>query len=164
MHNTKLHHVILINTRSRLVSRIEAYEEFGLRYDSDSETWKVITSTNLSTSSVFVLQQQDQHTGTNADASWWFKFTNDGNTYTVQYRKLDYIFESESQNKFHYDVEEKFTTTRQVRVSRTRQDLKNKRIVSTGNSIGYPITWQVVDTVNRSRRVPGQQESQSWIL
>ena len=25
----------------------------------------------------------------------------------MQYRKLDYIFESESQNKFHYDVQEK---------------------------------------------------------
>ena len=30
-----------------LLDRISAYEEFGLRYDVDSETWKVITSTNL---------------------------------------------------------------------------------------------------------------------
>ena len=50
---------------------------------------------------------QESTSSTNADTSWWFKFTNDGNTYTVQYRKLDYIFESESQNKFHYDMEEK---------------------------------------------------------
>ena len=90
-----------------LQDRIEAYEEFGLRYDVDSETWKVITSTNLSTSTLFNLTGAGSTAGTNADASWWFKFTNDGNTYTVQYRKLDYIFESESQNKFHYDVQEK---------------------------------------------------------
>ena len=134
-----------------LIDRIEAYEEFGLRYDTDSETWKVITSTNLSTSSVFSLANTGSATGTNADASWWFKFTNDGNTYTVNYRKLDYMFESESQNKFHYDVEEKiydYTTGKSVKD--TVKILKTNSIVSTGNSIGYPITWQVVDTVTEA--------------
>jgi hypothetical protein len=134
-----------------IISRIEAYEEFGLRYDTDSETWKVITSTNLSTSSVFSLGNTGSTTGTNADASWWFKFTNDGNTYTVQYRKLDYIFESESQNKFHYDVEEKiydYTTGRSVKD--TVKILKTNSIVSSGNSVGYPITWQVVDVVTEA--------------
>ena len=134
-----------------LIARIEAYEEFGLRYDIDSETWKVITSTNLSTSSVFSLANTGSATGTNADASWWFKFTSDGNTYTVQYRKLDYIFESESQNKFHYDVEEKiydYTTGKSVKD--TVKIVKTNSIVSSGNSIGYPITWQVVDTVTEA--------------
>ena len=134
-----------------IIDRIEAYEEFGLRYDVDSETWKIITSTNLSTSAVFSLANTGSVTGTNADASWWFKFTNDGNTYTVQYRKLDYIFESESQNKFHYDVEEKiydYTTGKSVKD--TVKILKTNNIVSTGNSVGYPITWQVVDVVTEA--------------
>jgi hypothetical protein len=134
-----------------IISRIEAYEEFGLRYDTDSETWKVITSTNLSTSSVFSLGNTGSTTGTNADASWWFKFTNDGNTYTVQYRKLDYIFESESQNKFHYDVEEKIYDYKTGKsVKDTVKILKTNSIVSTGNSVGYPITWQVVDVVTET--------------
>ena len=131
-----------------LVDRIEAYEEFGLRYDIDSGTWKVITSTNLSSSSVFSLTEQGNTAGTNLDASWWFKFTNDGNTYTVTYRKMEYIFESEGQNKFHYDVEEKiydYKTGKSVKDTVTI--LKTNSILSTGNSIGYPLTWQVVDTV-----------------
>jgi len=134
-----------------LQDRIEAYEEFGLRYDVDSETWKVITSTNLSTSTSFDLAGAGSTAGTNADASWWFKFTNDGNTYTVQYRKLDYIFESDSQNKFHYDVEEKiydYTTGKSVKD--TVKILKTNSIVSSGNSVGYPITWQVVDVVTEA--------------
>jgi hypothetical protein len=134
-----------------LQNRIEAYEEFGLRYDVNSETWKVITSTNLSASAVFSLANEGSTVGSNNDASWWFKFTNDGNTYTVQYRKLDYIFESESQNKFHYDLQEKiydYTTGRSVKD--TVKILKTNSIVSTGNSIGYPITWQVVDTVTEA--------------
>jgi hypothetical protein len=134
-----------------LQDRIEAYEEFGLRYDVDSETWKVITSTNLSTSTVFDLSNTGSTAGNNADASWWFKFTNDGNTYTVNYRKLEYIFESESQNKFHYDVEERiydYTTGRSVKD--TVKILKTNSIVSSGNSVGYPITWQVVDVVTEA--------------
>jgi hypothetical protein len=131
-----------------LIDRIEAYEEFGLRYDVNSETWKVITSTNLSTSSVFGLTNTGSTTGTNADTSWWFKFTNDGNTYTVQYRKLEYIFESLSQNKFHFDTAERIYDYRTGKsVKDTVKILKTNSIVSTGNSVGYPITWQVVDTV-----------------
>jgi len=134
-----------------IINRIEAYEEFGLRYDIDTETWKVITSTNLSASSVFSLDNTGDATGTNIDASWWFKFTNDGNTYTVTYRKLDYIFESESQNKFHFDVQEKIYDYQTGKtVKDTVKILKTNSIVSTGNSIGYPITWQVVDTVTEA--------------
>jgi len=134
-----------------LIDRIEAYEDFGLRYDVDTETWKVITSTNISTSSVFNLASAGSTAGTNSDASWWFKFTNDGNTYTVQYRKLDYIFESEGQNKFHFDSQEKiydYTTGKSVKD--VVKILKTNSIVSTGNSIGYPITWQVTDVITES--------------
>jgi hypothetical protein len=137
--------------KSDLIDRIEAYEEFGLRYDVNSETWKIITSTNLSTSSVFSLTNTGSTTGTNADASWWFKFTNDGNTYTVQYRKLEYIFESLSQNKFHFDTAERIYDYRTGKsVKDTVKILKTNSIVSTGNSVGYPITWQVVDTVTEA--------------
>jgi len=137
--------------KADLLDRIEAYEEFGLRYDVDSESWKVITSTNLSASTVFDLANAGSVTGTNADTSWWFKFTNDGNTYTVNYRKLEYIFESESQNKFHYDTEEKIYDYKTGKsVKDTVKILKTNSIVSTGNSIGYPITWQVVDTVTEA--------------
>ena len=134
-----------------MVNRIEAFEEFGLRYDQDSQEFKVITSTNLSTSDIFATAGAGSTTGTNLDASWFFKFTNDGNTYTVQYRKLDYIFESESQNKFHYDVQEKIYDYKTGKsVKDTVKILKINSIVSTGNSIGYPITWQVVDTVTEA--------------
>jgi hypothetical protein len=134
-----------------IIERVQGYEEFGLRYDESSETWKVITSTNLSASSIFSTGNAGDTTDTNLDASWWFKFTNDGATYTVTYRQLEYIFESESQNKFHYDAQEKiydYKTGRSVKDS--VKILSTNSIVSTGNSIGYPITWQVVDTVTEA--------------
>ena len=137
--------------KTDIIDRTEAYEEFGLRYDVDNEVWKVITSTNISASSVFSLSNAGSTTGTNLDASWWFKFTNDGNTYTVTYRSLDYIFESEGQNKFHYDAQEKIYDYKTGKsVKDTIKILKTNAIVSTGNSIGYPISWQVVDTVTEA--------------
>jgi len=137
--------------KNDLIDRIEAYETFGLRYDVDNTVWKVITSENVSSSSVFSLNNTGDTTDTNLDASWWFKFTNDGNTYTVTYRSLDYIFESETQNKFHYDTSEKIYDYKTGKtVKDTVKVLKTNSIVSTGNSIGYPINWQVVDTVTES--------------
>ena len=134
-----------------IVNRIEAFEEFGLRYDENSQEFKVITSTNLSSSDIFATAGAGSTAGTNLDASWFFKFTNDGNTYTVKYRKLDYIFESESQNKFHYDIEEKIYDYKTGKsVKDTVKILKTNDIVSTGNSIGYAINWQVVDTVTEA--------------
>ena len=137
--------------KTDIIDRIEAYETFGLRYDVDTETWKVITATNLSTSSIFSLGDTGSTAGTNLDASWWFKFTNDGNTFTVTYRKLDYIFESEAQNKFHYDKQEKiFDYKTGKSIKDTIKILKTNALVSTGNSIGYPIKWAVVDTVTEA--------------
>jgi len=134
--------------KTDLIERIEAYETFGLRYDVDDAVWKVITSENVSASSVFSLDTAGDSTDTNLDTSWWFNFTNDGNTYTVTYRSLDYIFESEAQNKFHYDTAEKIYDYKTGKsVKDTVKILKTNSIVSTGNAIGYPINWQVVDTI-----------------
>ena len=100
---------------------------------------------------MFNLSETGSTTGTNLDASWWFKFTNDGNTYTVTYRSLDYIFESEGQNKFHYDAQEKIYDYKTGKsVKDTVKILKTNSIVSTGSAVGYPLTWQVVDTVTES--------------
>ena len=134
-----------------IVDRVKNYEEFGIRYDDTSETWKVITAANLSDSNVFNLNNAGDTTDTNLDASWWFKFTNDGNTYTVTYRKLEYLFESESQNKFHFDSQERIYDYKTGKsVKDTIKILSTNTIVSTGNSVGYPITWQVVDTVSEA--------------
>ena len=137
--------------KTDLQDRIEAYEEFGLRYDEENEQWLVITTANLSTDIEFSTAYAGDSTGTNLDASWWFRFTNDGNTYTVTYRALKYIFESEGQNKFHYDRTERiydYTTGRVVKDS--VKILNNNTVPSTGSAVGYPITWQVVDTVTES--------------
>lgn len=137
--------------KNDLIDRIDAYEEFGLRYDEENAEWKVITSANLSASNTFALANAGDTTSTNLDASWFFKFTNDGNTYTVTYRSLKYIFESEGENKFHFDKNEKiYDYTSGTTVKDSVKILKNNLILSSSTAVGYPITWQIVDTVEES--------------
>ena len=134
-----------------LIDRINAYEEFGLRFNEETGAWSVITSANLSASSVFSLTNAGDTTATNLDQSWFFKFTNDGNTYTVTYRSLAYLFESEGQNKFHYDKTEKvYDYATGTSVKDRVKVLKNNTVPSTGLGIGYPINWQIVDTVEEA--------------
>ncbi len=137
--------------KSELQDRITAYENFALRYDETTGTWKVITTTNVSANNTFSLGLAGDTTGTNLDQSWWFNFTNDGTTYTVTYRKLDYIFESAGQNKFYFDPQEKIYdyTSGQTKKD-TIQLLKNNTLVSTGNAVGYHNVWQVVDTISEA--------------
>lgn len=143
--------VLATALKTDLQDRIEVYEQFGLRYDEENAEWKVITSANLSASSVFSLANAGDATGASLDASWWFKFSTDGNTYTVTYRAMDYIFESAGNNKFHFDRTERiydYITGKSVKD--TVKILKSNTVPSTGSAIGYPIDWQVVDTVEES--------------
>ena len=135
--------------KADLQNRITAYENFALRYDETVGEWKVIETTNVSANNTFSLGFAGDTSGTNLDQSWWFNFTNDGSTYTVTYRKLEYIFESSGQNKFYFDPQEKIYdyTTGQTKKD-TIKILKNNTLASTGNAVGYPITWQVVDTIS----------------
>ena len=61
------------------------------------------------------------------------------------------MFESESQNKFHFDSQEKiydYKTGKSVKDTVTI--LKTNNLVSTSASIGYPIKWQVVNTITEA--------------
>ena len=134
-----------------LQDRINGFEEFGLRYDQDNSTWKVITNANLSSSDVFSLDNTGDTSGAGLDASWFFKFTNDGNTYTVSYRQLDYVFESESENKFYFDKQEKiYDYTSGKSIKDNIRILKNNTLPDSNTAIGYPLTWEVVDTIEES--------------
>jgi hypothetical protein len=139
------------NLKTDLQDRIETYEQFGLRYDEETAQWKVITAANLNPSSTFSLTYSGDTTSSSKDASWWFKFSTDGNTYTVTYRALDYIFESAGDNKFHFDKTERiydYITGKSVKdIVRV---LKSNTVPSTGYAIGYPIDWQIVDTIEES--------------
>jgi hypothetical protein len=95
------------DTRALLINQIFAYKKFGLRYDINDQTWKVITALNLNTLSGFSLGNAGNTSNQNLDASWLLLFETDGNNYYVTYRSLRYIFESNTEIRFFFDSSDK---------------------------------------------------------
>ena len=89
--------------RNTIINNVAQYKTFGLRYDTNSQSWTIVSAVNLSSSNVFDLGSAGDTTETNQDASWLFKFSNDGITYTVDYRYLEYVFESVLETRFYFD-------------------------------------------------------------
>jgi len=80
---------------------------FGLRYDVDSGSWKIIQAQNLNLTQPFSLGKAGDTTSENLDTSWIVAFVKDNDQYTVRVRKLDYIIGSIRQNRFYFDKNDK---------------------------------------------------------
>ena len=94
------------SVRSMIINNVKQYKTFGIRYDVRTQEWKEITALNLSSSNTFDLGATGDTSESNLDASWIFKFTNDGVTYTVQYRSTEYVFESALETRFYFDPDQ----------------------------------------------------------
>ena len=94
-----------------MIDLIVSNTPFGLRYDIDSQSWKIIFQANLNSSGIFSLTKQGDATNAKLDASWLLMFTTDTVYYTITTRKLRYIFESDVQLRFYYDATERVYDT-----------------------------------------------------
>lgn len=99
-------------TVTAIVDLIFSNKPFGLRYDTETKTWKVITESNLNTSDEFSLGRQGDTTNQKVDSSWLLLFTTDSEFYTVTSRLLRYVFESDKQVRFFFDSSDKIYDTR----------------------------------------------------
>ena len=88
---------------STMVGYIQAFANFGLRYDIASASWKIITPQDLNTVDAFTLTNAGDTSGQALDSSWIIAFQTVGQTYTVSYRGLNYVFESVQETNFYYD-------------------------------------------------------------
>jgi len=80
---------------------------FGLRYDTQSFSWKIITASNLNLVDDFTLGKAGDITNTNLDSSWIIAFVKEPDRYVVRIRTLEYIFGSREQNRFYLDAAKK---------------------------------------------------------
>jgi hypothetical protein len=92
---------------SSMVDLIFSNKPFGLRYDIDVRSWRIITETNLNTADQFSLARQGDLTNQKVDSSWILLFTTDTEFYKVDYRLVRFIFESDRQVRFFYDASDK---------------------------------------------------------
>jgi hypothetical protein len=125
---------------------IFANKSFGLRYDTASRTWKIITENNLNIDNVFSLGRQGDVSNQKLDSSWLLLFTTDTEFYTVKYRLERYVFESDQQVRFFFDSSDKVYDSRN---NTTIKDVIKVLSINTipGSLIPFTLDkdWEIVE-------------------
>ena len=105
---------------AQTIDQIFSFRTFGLRYSQNDGEWRIISQNNLNTTGDFSTGKTGDTTGQNLDASWLVLFETNGERYTVTYRALRYIFESDKEIRFYYD------STNKVFNDRSGKTVKDK--------------------------------------
>ena len=103
---------LIEDVKTQIIDQVFAYKNFGLRYDDNARQWKLITSDNINTIDDFSTGKAGDVSGQQLDASWLLYFKTNGNSYTISYRNLRYIMESNSEIRFFYDRADKIYDAR----------------------------------------------------
>jgi hypothetical protein len=134
-------------TISIIIDLVFANKPFGLRYDLVSKNWKIIFESNLNIIDNFNIGKTGDNTNQKLDSSWLLLFTTDTEFYNVKSRKLKYIFESDSQIRFHYDSNNKIYDTRsnlivkdQIRVLNINTNPAN---INQTTPFTYNLDWEI---------------------
>lgn len=90
------------NITNSVRDNIRIYRNFGLGYDNLTQTWYVISNTNLDIDAPFSLANAQSTSGIGNDASWLIQFVTDGTSYVVTARQLAYFFGSVLETRFFF--------------------------------------------------------------
>jgi hypothetical protein len=133
---------------AQMVSYIQAFANFGLRYDAQSGIWKVITPQDLNTTANFSLINAGDNSGQALDSSWIVAFQTVGQTYTVSYRGLDYVFQSVQETNFYYDGTTKiFDAATGITVRDQIKVLKVNSNPDNANPLALDYVWYIYKSV-----------------
>lgn len=135
---------------NEMLSLIQLYKNFGIRYDISSQRWDIIKSQNIGPD-IFSYEKSGDESGQGLDSSWLIKFTQQNGQYTVSYRALDYFFESEAETKFYFDDRVK------VFDSKTGQTFKDQIKIlkvnsepDSANPLAQDLSWYIHKSIVES--------------
>jgi len=133
---------------STMVGYIQAFANFGLRYDIESASWKIITPQDLNTTDPFSLTNAGDTSGQALDSSWIIAFQTVGQTYTVSYRGLNYVFESVQETNFYYDGTTKiFDATTGLTVKDQIKVLKVNTQPDNSSPLALDYIWNIYKSI-----------------
>ena len=127
------------NMVSTLVDLIYNNKPFGLRYDIEFRSWKVIYDVDLNKYDDFSLNDTGNNSRQNKDSSWMLLFTTDTEYYTVKQRLLRYIFESDKQIRFYFNPSNKIYDTK------SNVTIKDQIKILGINDNSYDRSWEISD-------------------
>jgi len=129
---------------SQMIDQIFAYKTFGVRYSLTDREWRVILNNNLSISNAFNTGRSGDTSNQNLDSSWLLLFETDGEKYTITYRGVRYVFESDKEVRFYYDETDQIYDSRTGKIVTDKINLlsiNKKPDVVEPFTVDYP--WQI---------------------
>ena len=137
----------LINdVKTQIIDQVFAYRNFGLRYDAQDRQWKLVTNDNINTIDDFSTGKAGDVSGQNLDASWLLYFNTNGETYTITYRNLRYVMESDSEIRFFYDRADKIYDSKTGQIQKDKVSILNiNRKPDSLESFTTDYVWSVDD-------------------
>lgn len=134
--------------KQQLYDQIFAYKVFGLRFDQIDAQWKLVTENNLAIGDAFSTGKTGDTTNQQLDASWLLLFENNGESYSITYRSMRYVFESDNEIRFYYDSNDKIynnKTGKIVKDTITVLNINPKDPTSDPNPFTQDFKWEIVD-------------------
>ena len=134
--------------KQQVIDQIFSYKTFGLRFDQTSSQWRLVTENNLSIGSEFSTGKTGDVTNQQLDASWLLLFQTDGERYTITYRTMRYVFESDSEIRFYYDNSDKIFDNKTGKIVKDRITVLNVNPQDpTNNVVSFTqdFEWEIVD-------------------
>lgn len=140
----KFNREISQTVRNQIIDQIFSYKTFGLRYDVQTRSWRVIIDDNLSIFSNFGLAQSGDTSNQQLDASWVILFETNGISYTATYRSLRYVFESDKDIRFYFDGSRKIFDSKTGSIIRdTIKVLNINNKPNLTQSFTNDFTWEI---------------------
>jgi hypothetical protein len=95
--------VVSESLETEIVNQLVENQNFGLRYDINSTTWKIVDAPNIDLINDFSLGKTGDTTRNSLDSSWIVAFVKKADDYRIRIRGLEYRFGSLRQNRFYVD-------------------------------------------------------------
>ena len=139
-----LNTTIVSDVVNQIVDQTFSYKTFGLRYNTDLRRWQVIINNNLDTTSDFDLGKTGDTSNQQLDNSWLLLFETDGEKYTITYRGLRYVYQSDNQIRFYYDSTDKIYDSKTGKIVKdTIKILSNNNQPDSLSPFTQDWTWEV---------------------
>ena len=134
------------DVKAQITAQIFSYRTFGLRFSRNDGEWRLITENNLAANSEFSTGKTGDTTNQQLDASWLLKFNTDGERYTVTYRAMRYVFESDKDIRFYYDSSDKIFNNKTGKIVKDKVNILN---INNKPNSEYPFNidylWEIVE-------------------
>ena len=143
---TALPKALTSDVQAQVINQIFAYQTFGLRYSQGQGEWRLITENNLDVVNDFSTGKTGDTTNQQLDSSWFLLFETDGEKYTITYRAMRYVFESDKEIRFYYDSSDKIYNNLTGKIVKDKISVLNINTQPDSSSpFSSDFDWEVVE-------------------